>query len=508
MSKVNRNKYYKDLIKHRTIRGAYKILFAVACLSGLSAQRAAASLEKEATSPAQILPSATTSPSATPSSISASAPSTSSSATTGSSGADSKLRTLSLRASFDKAAENNKEVIAAKYNVPISRAAVQIASNLPNPRFSLLYGFGPAFTIILAGNPQQFGWQQQIQTAGKRSKNISVARCNLGVAELQVASTLFDVHNRVRRAYAELAAAEAYEDLIYSQRKIATELLRVSQRRFDAGKAAKSELLQAELGVNQFQIQLNQASVRLQQASVGLASIIGETPRNLEVIDVDDNGIFKISAANTDLVPPPERSMPSLQSLLPQAYSQRPDLRVAIQQAYADRKALTSAKALRVPDLFVDTGYQFSTFKKHQPYNLFSGNVPNQPGMYINANFELPIFYQHQGEVKQATATWLQDQDQIEQLETQIALDSVTAYEAAVSARINISKFQTELIPKAAEVARIARRRYEVGKTDLATAIIATQQYQQILTSYFDSVVNYQNAWADLEKALGAPLQL
>jgi cobalt-zinc-cadmium efflux system outer membrane protein len=419
-----------------------------------------------------------------------------------------KLRTLSLRASFDKAAESNKEVIAAKYNVPISRAAVKIASNLPNPRFNLLYGFGPAFTIILAGNPQQFGWQQQIQTAGKRSKNISLARCNLGLAELQVANTLFDVHNRVRRAYAELAAAEAYEDLIYSQRKIASELLRVSQRRFDSGKAAKSELLQAELGVNQFQIQLNQANVRLQQASVGLASIIGEVPTNLEVIDVDDNGIFKISAANTDLVPPPDRVMPSLQSLLPQAYSQRPDLRVAIQQAYADRKALTSAKAQRIPDLFVDTGYQFSTFKKHQPYNLFPGTVRNQPGVYLNANFELPIFYQHQGEVNQATATWLQDQDQIEQLETQIALDSVTSYEAAVSARANILKFQSELIPKAAEVAKIARRRYEVGKTDLATAIIATQQYQQILTSYFDSVVNYQNAWADLEKALGAPLQL
>ena len=38
--------------------------------------------------------------------------------------------------------------------------------------------------------------------------------------------------------------------------------------------------------------------------------------------------------------------------------------------------------------------------------------------------------------------------------------------------------------------------------------ILARQQYQQILSSYFDAVVAYQNAWADLEKAIGVSLNL
>lgn len=417
-------------------------------------------------------------------------------------------RTLSLRASFDRAVENNKEVIAAKYNLPISKAAIQIASAIPNPRFSLLYGFGPAFTVILAGNPQQFGWQQQIQTAGKRTKNINFARANYRTSEIQIANTLFDVHNRVRRAYAELAAAEAYQDLLDAERKVAIELMRTAQYRFDSGKASQSELLQAQLGVNQFDIQRNQSKARLQRASVALSSLIGEVPTHVEVIDVDDNGIFKISADRTDLVPPPERPMPSLQTILPAAYVERPDLQQALQQAFADRKGLTVAKAQRIPDLFVDSGYQFTTLKKHQPYNLFPGTVHNQPGVYLNLSCEVPIYYQHQGEVAQAKATWLQDFDQIEQLKTQIAMDIVTSYESVCVARANISKFQKELIPAAAQVAKGARRRYQVGKTDLATAIIATQQYQQVLASYFDSVVNYQSSWADLERATGAPLQL
>jgi cobalt-zinc-cadmium efflux system outer membrane protein len=423
-------------------------------------------------------------------------------------------RTFSLAACFDKALSNNRELAAAGAGLPVSRAAIRIAGAIPNPNFSLLYGWGYQFTIILAGQPQQFGCQFDIQTAGKRSKKLDVARANYRASQYQIAQLIFDIHNRVRRAYAGLAAAEAYSELIESQRKVAVELMRVASKRFEAGKAARAEYLQAKLGVLQFDTQRNNAQTRLQQASAALAQLIGEVPRRMEVIDVDDNGIFKLSAEHTDLVPSPKRSLPELAQLLPVAYRERPDMLVAIQQKYADDKALTLAKAQRIPDLFIDTGYQFTTFEKHQPYNLFSpatnpnANVPNSPGCYINASIENPIFYQHQGEVAQAKATLLQDSDQIKQLRAQIATDIVTAYESVAGARANIYKFQSELIPQAAKVSTQAFRRYQVGKADLSSAILARQQYQQILSSYFDSVVAYQTAWADLERAIGVSLQL
>jgi outer membrane protein TolC len=194
--------------------------------------------------------------------------------------------------------------------------------------------------------------------------------------------------------------------------------------------------------------------------------------------------------------------------LLPVGYKERPDLQLSIQQAYCDRKALTLAKAQRIPDLFVDSGYQFSTFKPIQPYGLFPGRVNNQPGAYLNISLTAPIFYQQQGEIEQAKATWRQDFDQINQLQFQVANDIVTGYEEVKVARANIFKFQKELIPAAAQVAQLARRSYEVGKSDLASAILAKQQYQQVLSSYFDAVSAYQGAWADLEQAVGVPLQL
>jgi cobalt-zinc-cadmium efflux system outer membrane protein len=430
-------------------------------------------------------------------------------------GAVAPERSLSLRACFEKAFENNREIASARFSLPVARAAITIAGAIPNPHFTLLFGWGPAFTQIIEGDPEQYGWQFDLQTAGKRSKQLDVAKANYGVAVFQVAQVMFDVHNRVRRAYAQQAAAEAYEELIESQRKVALDLVHISENRFKAGKAARSELLQAQLGTLQLDTQRNQAEARLEQASAALSLIIGEVPRHTEVIDVQDNGLFKLSAEKTDLVPSADRPLPPLEQLIPVAYTERPDLKVSVQQKFSDRRALTLAKAQVVPDIFVDVGPQFTIFKRFQPYGLFNNpqtgqpNVtPNVPGCYFNVSLTNPIWYQQEGEIAFAKATWRQDFDQIKQLRAQIATDSVTAYESVVGARANIYQFQNALIPEAALVAKQAFRRYQVGKADLASAILARQQYQQILSSYFDAVVAYQNAWADLEKAIGVSLNL
>ncbi|PWT94458.1 MAG: hypothetical protein C5B53_13130 [Candidatus Melainabacteria bacterium] len=417
-------------------------------------------------------------------------------------------RTLSLRACFEKAYESNAQVIAARYNLPIAKAAIQIAGAIPNPQFSLLYGFGPAFKTILAGNPQQFGWQEQILTAGKRSKRLNLARANYRLAAIQLAATQFSVHNQVRRAYAQLAAAEAYDDLVEAQRKVALELASTAEKRYQAGKTSKSELLQAQLGVLQFDTQRNQAQLRLQQATAGLSALIGEVPARVEVIDVDDNGIFKLSAEHTDLVPAPERKLPLLEQLFPVAYKERSDLLADIQQKFSDRQALSLARSQRIPNVNIDTGFQFTTFTPVQPFRLFPGLVPNSPGCYLDISAELPIFYHYQGETTQAKETWLQDFDQIDQFKWKMTTDIVTSYESVAVARANIGKFQKDVLPVAVQVAKLARRRYEMGKGDLASAILAKQQYQQMLSNYFDAVVAYQNAWADLEQAMGVPLQL
>jgi len=419
---------------------------------------------------------------------------------------------LSLSDCFNTADKNNKEILVAETNLTVAQAAITIAKAIPNPTYSMLYGWGPAWAYVIAGNGQQFGWAEEIQIAGKRTKKTDVARANYLQNALQIEAVRFDVHNRSRRAYAELTAAAAYADLIESQRSVALKLYEISKKRFDAGKAPGSEVLQAKLGVMQFDTQRNQAQGRLVQDSAALSFLLGQSPRVQEIMEVDENSLFKLSAEKNVLVPDVSREAPPLVQLLPAAWRERNDLKAAIQTAYTERKALTLAKSQRMPDPTVGFQYYFSTYKPFQgQYYTPQPNartVPFQPGYQITVQEETPVFYQYQGQVNQAKSTWLQQLKQNDLLCAQIAADIVKTYEALLVTRKNIKKFQHDLLPAALKVAQLSRRGYELGATDLATAVLAQQQYQQTLSSYFDAVVAYQNAWADMERAIGVPLNL
>jgi outer membrane protein, heavy metal efflux system len=430
---------------------------------------------------------------------------------------DSVHKRFSLNACFDRAGNDNKEILVAAAALPLAQAAITIAKALPNPTYSVVYGFGPAWSYIVAGNNQQFGFTEEILVAGKRTKRTNVAKATYIQQIFQLEAVRFDVHNRVRRAYAELAAATAYAELIETQREIATNLLDVSSKRVEAGKAPGAEAIQARLNVMQFETQRNSAQGRLMQDSTALSLLLGEIPKKLEIIDVDENVLFKIKTGKATLVPAPERGVPRLDDLLPAAWKERNDLKASIQQAYAQQKRVTLAKSLRVPDPFIGFNYLFSTYKHFQPQyfdpdnsgqNTPGNQVPNQPGYLLTYAQEAPIYYQYQGQIAQAKATAEQQLTQVELNKTQIASAITSAYEAIRMHRDNIEKFQQELLPSAEKMAQLARRSYELGKTDLATAILAQQQYQQLRSSYFDSIVSYQNAWADLEKAVGLPLNL
>lgn len=478
--------------------------------------------------------------------------------------AHATLRKLSLNQCFELADHNNKEILVASSNLPIAEAAIIIARAIPNPTFSMSYGWGPAWDYVIAGNGQQFGWSEAIQVAGKRTKKTAVARSGYLQAALQLEAVRFDVHNRVRRAYAELAAAHAYADLIETQSTVALKLLSIAQKRFEAGKAPGSEALQARLAVMQFDVMRNQAWGRIVQDSAALMILMGEGPKSQETIEVDENPLFSLSLEKSSIVPEVERSAPPLEQLLPLAWTERPDLKAAIQQAYVDKKAITLAKTQSMPNPVVGFQYFFGTYKKYQfgffdpagvlPYlqnvypnipelntsfknpnpsaqeirhlyqqSIVSGDglnsgqnlpdigkdrVPYQPGYQFTLQQELPIFYQYQGEIAQSKATWQQQLKQNDQLRVQIATDIVTAYESLLVSLANIRKYHGQILPAGLKVTQLTRRGYEMGKTDLATAILAQQQYQQLLSTYFDTVSAYQVAWANLEKAAGVPLRL
>ena len=415
-------------------------------------------------------------------------------------------RTYNLSSCFSIADQNNKDIAVAKHNLEISRAGIKIAGAIPNPQLQVQTGFGDSFLYLFTGQTQQAFLTEQLQTAGKRSKKIAVARQTYRIAESQLAALRFDVHNRVRRAYCELAAAEAYDLLIQRQRKVASDLLEIAKSRATVSKD-DSDVLQATLNVDQFDPLLNQVEGRLQQASTNLSLLLGTKPERVEIFDVDDTGLFEASAKTTRNVPPPEQALPTIEDLIHTAMMAKPDLKMAQDRVVLGRKSLALTRAEKVPDVFIGSGFTFASFAKNQPVGLANASNYFGEGAFFTMSTEAPVFYQHQGEIQTAVGTARQSELQVDLLKSQTAASIVSDYNAVKTSRENLLLIKERLIPTADALAQSALGSYQKGTVDLATVLVAQQQLQQSLSNFFDTVVSYQNAWADLERDVGVPLK-
>ena len=411
-----------------------------------------------------------------------------------------KTVNLSLKAAFDQAEEHNPEILKAKQDVSITEAGIISAGAIPNPQLATQLGFGPAWTKTIAGNTQQVGINQIVETGGKRAARLRLARSQKSAAMLQLDSLRFELRTRIRRVYAELAAAQAFVRLIESQRALTARLVQIAIERFKAGSSPEAEIIQSRLNLNQYDAQRNSAQGRIRQAQIQLSILLGEpVAPNLIAID---HGLFESESDSNDLVPQPDKPLPEESVLLQSAIGVRPDLLVAKQQLNVSTKQLALAKTQRIPDVILGSGFAFSTFKDLAPPDK------QQFGAYLNVNMDLPIFYRKQGEIMSARVSQDQAKTQALIIQNRATAEVTAAYENVRLARANISKYRTQLLAKAQETVRLAELGYKYGRNRLSDVILAQQSAQQVNVGYFDAVVAYQNAWADLERAIGRPLQL
>lgn len=401
---------------------------------------------------------------------------------------------LSLSKAFETSYSQNPNVVAALKNIDLAQAQIKTAGARPNPQFALQYGFGTPYTGSISGNTQAVGANQLLEMGFKRHKRLGYARANYLLAEYQLADLRYDVRSAVRKGYAELAASEANIDLVENQRKLVSRLAGIAEKRYKAGKSEEVELLQAKLAVDQFETLRHSALSRLRQASIELDYLLGFDPNR--DLDVEDNGLFKLSTQRTELVPPHDEPLLPVEKLLEMAFQERPDLRAARQQVVAARKGITLARAQAIPDVLIGSGLVFSTYNE----------MPQQAGAYLNVNVDIPILYRHQGEIAAAKATHKQAELQASAMAQRVEVDVRSAYSALSAARANLTHFQKSLIPLALNVVRKAQDSYERGTSDLGNALVAQQQFQNTFSNYFDTVVAYQDAWADLETAIGKKL--
>ena len=147
---------------------------------------------------------------------------------------------LTLQAAIDRALAANPTIAAARLTGAINQAGLALAGERPNPEVTVEFE---------KETPKQaFGVALPVELGGKRSKRIAVSEATIRAGEAELAATIAQVRNDVRRRVLRRARRRCpARPCLRELRDLSQRVRDTAQARFDAGDAPRLEVLQAGL---------------------------------------------------------------------------------------------------------------------------------------------------------------------------------------------------------------------------------------------------------------------
>ena len=176
-------------------------------------------------------------------------------------------------------------------------------------------------------------WEPDLWGSVRRQVESSEANSQASAATLQ--ALRLSTQATLAQNYFLLRAIDAQTKLLNDTVKAFEKTLKITQNRYAAGIAAKSEIVQAEAQLESAQAQAINLGVQRAQFEHAIAMLIGKTPAELTI---------SVAPLNTQLPPIPV-SIPS------QLLERRPDIAAAERQAAAANAQIGVAKAAYFPTL-------------------------------------------------------------------------------------------------------------------------------------------------------------
>ncbi|WP_299587778.1 TolC family protein [Mucilaginibacter sp.] len=316
---------------------------------------------------------------------------------------------LTIKQAEDLFLKNNLQLIIQRYNIDNANAMVITARLFPNPDFNFSNGIhsndateGPAYKDHSAGISQLF------TTAGKRNKNIQLAKLSAEQAKYQFFDLLrtlkFTLRNDFYTIYFQQQSAKVYDQEITSLAKALT----VFKEQYKKGNVAEKEVLRIQSQLYTLQAEYNNLQTGIDTVQSEF-KLLTKTPANTTIQPQTDYNIE--GKAVVAGVP--------YKTLLDSAYANRYDLKLAKSAVDYNNINLQLQKATAVPDVSLSLNYD-----KLGSYGT------NFLGAGIG--FSLPFFNRNQGGIKQARIAIDQSKVQLQSQQDHIESDVATNYKNAL----------------------------------------------------------------------------
>jgi len=377
---------------------------------------------------------------------------------------------LTLQAAMERAMALNPSIAAARLARNINLAGRAVASERLNPEASIEFE---------KETPKQsYGVAVPLELGGKRAKRIAVSEATILTGDAELAATIAQVRNDVRRAYFDVLISDARLSLLHEMRDLAQRARDTAQARFESGDAPRLEVLQADLILATAENESQAAEGVVRGARTTLDAVLG---------------------LPLDAAPPLSTSIDAggqlgSNAMLELAHKGSAELLVLDRRIDEERAKLALANALRVPDV-IPTATLTHDAEPEFTYGWRAG-----------IGITLPVFTSHKAGVALEEATLAQLIAQRDAALRRIDGEVTAAATAAEAQRLAYVRYRDVILPQAGQVEQLAQDSYQLGQTGIGALLQALQASRDIRLRSLEAVSQFQTAVADLERAIGAPL--
>ncbi|HEX6045237.1 MAG TPA: TolC family protein [Pyrinomonadaceae bacterium] len=323
--------------------------------------------------------------------------------------------------------------------------------------------------------------EQTIPLGGKLSKARRVFEREKDQAVILAEAQRLRVTNSIRVLYYETLGAQRLVELRDDLSQLAREAVDITKELRNVGQADRPDQLEIEIEAERAEIDFLKAQNDWSRSWRTLAAMVGNptlTPARLA------------GSPEEDLQPLNETQ------LLDTLVQQSPDIRVAQAGVERARAVLASARAQRIPDLFLrgGLGYNYERFEPEIP--SIGGQRKGLEGR-LEVGVNVPIFNRNQGGIAAAEAELGIAERELERLQLVLRSRFAASFREYRNAQQMVERYRAQVVPRA----RDAYRTYLTNFRQMAAA------YPQVLIAQrtlFQVEVEYARALIQLrESAVG-----
>ena len=349
---------------------------------------------------------------------------------------------LSEAEALARLSADSPRVRAIRSTVEVTRAeSVAAAARWPNPRFT----FNRESVAGVTEN--MFLVTQPLPVTGRRGLDLDASAALVAASQQRADDEIRHVRAALRRAYADLVAAQQRETETTASRDRLRALAEVLARRESAGDAAGYDRLRAEREVIELEADLTTARVDRARAQGLLAGFFAPST---------DPAALVVAVA-----PAPRATLPPVEEFVASAERTLPELAALKHEVEASEFAIRAAGRRPIPEPEIVAGTKSS--------NVGGGDV----GGVFSVHVAVPLFDRAKPETTLAQARRAQSEARLAAVQSSLRAEVAALRAIVVERRQAADSYRASTASSANQLERIAQVSYDAGERGILELVDA-----------------------------------